>query len=289
MTKKYTGSCYIGVVGSENEYGPCRDSIEAIVKTSKDSGPHFNRATKGYEARQAHLNKWYYGTKHPFLLLLDHDMIFPPDALSRLRAHGLPLVTGFYMRRTIRPTVPVWFEQGQIGEMPMKPLTAVLERNKTYPIGASGWGCMLVHRDVITATKKYLKGETEIAEDDMDIFPYDFAKVMKARQMVIEASQGKKLDEKKMQFILETFVNEIRPLRGIKDEIVGSDIRFPFFARLAGFELIGDTGVECYHMTPYPVSLDDWLNQPAYNIRDISLSINDEDRKEREKIRQATS
>lgn len=287
--KQYIGSCYIGVVGSENEYGPCRDSIEAIIKRKKDSGPHFNRGTKGYEGRQAHLNKWYYKTKHPFLFLLDHDMIFQEDTLERLRGHKKPFVSGFYMRRTIRPVYPVWFEQGDPGVMPMKPMTAVLEKNKTYPIGASGWGCMLIHRDVVTATKKILKGETEIIEDDMDIFPYDFAKVMKARQYVVDASQGKKLDESKIQFILETFVNEIKPLRGIKDEIVGSDIRFPFFARLAGFELMGDTSVECYHMTPYPVSLDDWLTQPAFNMRDIALDINKSDTLEREKIRKAVT
>lgn len=287
--KKYFGSCYIGVVGGEQEYGPCRDSIEAIVTRKKDSGPHFNRGTKGYESRQTHLNNWYHGTKHPFLLLLDHDMIFPPNTLERLRIHRKPFVSGFYMRRTIRPVYPVWFEQGQPGVMPMKPMTAALEKNKAYPIGASGWGCMLIHRDVVTATRKLLKGEADIAEDDMDIYPYDFGKVMKARQYVLDASQGKPMDEKKVQFVLETFVNEIKPLRGIKDEIVGSDIRFPFFARLAGFELLGDTGVECYHVTPYPVALDDWLNQPLFSMRDISLHINQADRDEREKIRKATT
>lgn len=260
--KKYTGSCYIAVVGNENEYGPCRDSIEAIEKRGSDEGPFFNRATKGYEGRQAHLNKWYQEDKHPFILFLDHDMYFPAHTLDRLRSHQKPFVSGFYMRRMIRPVVPIWFEQGLPGVMPLKPLTGIPEPNKTYPIGASGWGCILIHRDVITAMKPILKGELEIIEDDMDVYPYDLGEVLAGRE-------------------------QLRLLRGIKDEIVGSDIRFPFFARLAGFDLLGDTGVLCKHDTHYPVDIEDWLNQPAYNVRDISIAVNQEDFKEREKIQKA--
>lgn len=259
--KQYTGSVYIAVVGSENEPGICRDSIENIARRAKDTRPQFIRATKGYEARQMHLNKWYNETKHPFIFFLDHDMLFPPFALERLRAHKKPYVSGFYMRRTIRPVYPVWFEQGQPGVMPMRPLTAVLERDKTYPIGASGWGCMLIHRDVIAAMKPILKGEPEIIEDDMDVYPYDMKEVIAGRE-------------------------KIQPLRGVKDT-VGSDIRFPFYARLAGFDLMGDTGVCCEHVTNYPISIDDWLNMPAYGMRDISLAVNEEDRRERERLGKA--
>lgn len=263
-TKQYTGSCYIAVAGGEHEIGICRDSIDAIRKQPKDEGPYFNRGTKGYESRQAHLNNWYYETKHPFILFLDHDMLFPENTLERLRAHKKPFVSGFYMRRMIRPTTPIWFEQNRPGVMPMKPLLAVLEKDKTYPIGASGWGCMLIHRDVVTAMKQILKGELEIIEDDMDVFPYDLKAVLAGKE-------------------------KITPLRGIKDEIVGSDIRFPFYARLAGFDLMGDTGVLCHHMTYYPVSIDDWLNQAAMYVRDISLEVNKEDAKEREKIQKAVT
>lgn len=279
------------MVGSENEFGPCRDSIEAISKRGSDAGPFFNRATKGYEARQMHLNKWYEEDKYPFILFLDHDMIFPPHVLDKLRAHQKPFVSGFYMRRTIRPTVPVWFEQGRPGEMPMKPLISIPEINKLYPIGASGWGCLLIHRDVITAMKPLLKGELEIIEDDMDIHPYDTQAVLSTLRELDEVTRAEKNinTDFHIRECVERLNSEIRPLRGIKNEIVGSDIRFPFFARLAGFDLWGDTGVLCQHITSYPVSLEDWLNQSAVYVRDISLGVNDEDRKERDKIRQAIS
>lgn len=284
--KQYEGSVYITAVGSEMEYGPCHDSIEQIQRRDGDSGPHFNRATKGYEARQTHINNWYHNTEHPFILMLDADMLFPPDALERLRAHKLPFVSGFYMRRTIRPVYPVWFERGQPGVMPMKPLMAVPEKDKLYPIGASGWGCILMHRDVITETRKLLKGEPDIIEDDMDVYPYDLRRALDAISALDNGIGDMTMSEARKQ--VDILKEEIRPLRGVKDT-VGSDIRFPFFAQLAGFPLFGDTGVQCQHVTTYPVGLDDWLNQPAYNVRDLSLYINQEDAKERERLRKAVA
>lgn len=286
---EYKGSVYVAVVGSVFENGVCRDSIEGITLRNKDERPHYIRATKGYEARQMHLNNWYNNTKHPFILMLDSDMIFPANTLERLRANKAPFVSGFYMRRTIRPVLPVWFERGQDGVMPMKPMTALLERDKTYPIGASGWGCMLIHRDVITAMKPLLKGEPEIIEDDMDVYPYDLQKITQAvkemrKQYEINGAFGGSMCD--IIEPLEILEKEIRPLRGLKDP-VGSDIRFPFFAQLAGFPLLGDTGVCCEHVTDYPISINDWLNQPASAVRDLSLYIAQQNRDEHENVRKA--
>lgn len=286
MPKKYTGSCYIGVVGSDTEIGICRDSIENIERNKSDEGPVYVRATKGYEARQMHINKWYNETKHPFILLLDHDMIFPPDTLKRLRAHKLPYVSGFYMRRMIRPVAPVWYEHGEPGVMPMLPSTIAYEKNTLYKIGASGWGCMLIHRDVVRDTRKLLKGEPDIIEDDMDLYPYDLQKLIQARNVILKSLKGEAVTEKQAKEALETFVNEIRPLRAVKD-VVGSDIRFPFYARLAGYEMWGDTGVMCGHTTQYPVELNDWLNQPLWAMRDIAIQIHEENRKESDRLQKA--
>lgn len=274
----YKGSCYIGVVGSEDENGECRDTIERIERKTGDTAPVFIRATKGYEARQMHLNNWYENTKHAFMLLLDSDMKFPVHTLKRLRAHGLPFVSGLYMRRRYAPIAPVWFEQGEAGAMPMTPFTAVPMENTLYKLGASGWGCILIHRDVITATRPLLKGEAEIIEDDMDIYPYDLRVVMDALN---------NFSDDNARETIEVLRKEIRPLRGLKDS-VGSDIRFPFFARLAGFELHGDTGVMCEHMLNYPISPMDYVNQSAGNVRDLALKTFDGVRRERDRIRKAT-
>jgi len=283
--KQYTGPCYIGVVGSENENGECRDSIEAIVRMKKDTPPQYIRATKGYEARQMHLNNWYEGTKLPLMLLLDHDMKFPRHTLARLRAHKLPYVSGLYMRRRYNPIAPVWFEQGEPGMMPMIPFTVIPQENTLYKIGASGWGCILIHRDVITATRKILKGEPDIIEDSMEIWPYDLKKIMKAMQTLGQYGNGS-IQYLEMKKALQVLAQEIRPLRGVKDS-VGSDIRFPFFARLAGFDLIGDSGVLCEHMLNYPLNPNDYNQQPAAIVRDITIAVRNDTARERERIVEA--
>jgi hypothetical protein len=279
MEKEYKGSVYIGVVGNELENGQCRDSIENITRRKTDSPPIYVRATKGYEARQMHLNNWYDNTKHAFILLLDHDMIFQPDTLERLRKHKKPFVSGFYMRRTFNPVAPVWFEQGEAGKMPMKPFTFVPEKDRLYPIGASGWGCILLHRDVVTETRKLLKGEPDIIEDDMDIAPYDLQKILKA----IDNLAGDKPNLKESVKVLQ---EEIIPLRGVKDP-VGSDIRFPFYARLAGFPLLGDSGVNCGHIVNYPIKMDDYINQSAATVRSLSVAMHESHTREIERLEKA--
>lgn len=261
LDKQYKGTCYIGVVGGEIEYGPCRDSIANINKQPGDEGPFFIRATKGYEARQQHLNKWYDQSEHAFMLLLDHDTIFEPDCLDRLRHHQIPYLSGNYMRRRYNPVLPVWYDNGKPGVMPMRPMTRVPPDNALIPLGASGWGCILMHRDVVTATRPILKGEPEIIEDDMDVYPYDLQAILDGREKLI-------------------------PLRSVKDA-VGSDIRFPFFAKLAGFQLYGDTGCKCYHVTSYPLSPDDYASQSGAAIRDISHAIDLERVQEIERLRKA--
>lgn len=284
--KEYKGAVYIAVVGGESENGECRDSIEAITRRGHDTPPQYVRATKGYEARQMHLNNWMDKTKHPFILFLDHDMIFSPDTLERLRRHKLPYVSGFYMRRRYQPIAPVWFEQNEPGHMPLKPLTQVVQRNALYPLGASGWGCILMHRDVVTATRKLLKGEDEIIEDDMDLFPYDFKKVAKSVNIIKQGLEGKKIKPEAAQKALSTLVSELRPLRGLKDP-VGSDIRFPFFARMAGFDLWGDSGVVCQHVLNYPLSVNDYMQQSGEQILDIALYVAGEHAKEIQRIQKA--
>lgn len=281
--KEYKGSVYIAVVGNETETGVCRDSIENIKRRKGDTQPLFVRATKGYEARQMHLNNWYENTKHAFILFLDHDMIFPVDTLEKLRSHKIPFVSGFYMRRTLNPVAPVWFEQGNPGEMPMKPCTFVPEKDRLYPIGASGWGCILMHRDVVTATRKILKGEPEIIEDDMDIAPYDATKILKAIKKMDAELAKLQIDVKTVLNSLSVLKDEIIPLRMVKDS-VGSDIRFPFFARLAGFPLQGDSGVNCGHMVSYPVGMDDYNNQPAHKIRSLAVAMHESNAQESQRL-----
>ena len=251
---------YIGVVESEIEYGECRDSIQNITTREGDIGAVFIRATKGYEARQQHFNNWLHQTDCDAMLLLDGDMIFPKDTLERLRSHNLPYISGAYLRRTYAPPAPVWFEYGN--SFPYKPFTDKFEPNKLYKIGASGWGCMLIHREVAEAVKVLLKGEQFVLEDDLDVYPYDLKRILGAMDAIEEG------DLNAVKILRE----EIRPLRAVKD-IVGSDIRFPFFAKMAGFDLWLDTGVMCGHMLNYQLHPYDYINTPDETVKNISASV----------------
>jgi hypothetical protein len=231
---------------------------------------HFVRATKGFEARQMHLNNWYESGKHPFILFLDHDMIFPHDTLERLRGWQVAYISGAYMRRRYAPMAPVWFEYGRPGVMPLRPFTGIYLKDQLYKIGASGWGCVLMHRDVVTAVRPLLKGEREIIEDDMDVYPYDLKRIMGAIHALDEGIGT--MTRTQARAAVDTLKEEIRPLRALKDN-VGSDIRFPFFARLAGYDMYLDTGVLCNHMLNYPLSPDDYITQSAINIRDVTMSM----------------
>jgi hypothetical protein len=210
---------------------------------------------------------------------MDHDQIFPADALERLRAHNLPYVSGYYLRRRFNPILPVWYEYGETNTFPMRPWTSEPERGQLHRLGASGWGCLLVHRQVIEAVKPLLKGEPEIIEDDMDLWPMDLERVMNAICQIEGSSTWSTV--KHYARILR---QEIRPLRAKKD-IVGSDLRFPFFAREAGFTLYGDPDVRCGHVTHYPLCPDDFSRAVTEDLRaEIDQLIDAEQDSERQAI-----
>lgn len=259
MNKEYTGTCYIGVVGSETIPVLAVTSIMKIARRDGDGVPQFVTATKGYVARQTLFDS-FMASDHDFLLLLDHDMIFQDDTLERLRSHGLPYVSGYYMRRQFGPMYSVWFEPFS-GEWPHMPILYEPERGKLHELGASGWGCILIHRDVITSTRKVLKGELDVIEDDMDVWPYDLAKVMAGKE-------------------------KLKPLRGVND-IVGSDIRYPFYAKAAGWTLYGDPDVRAKHLMQYPLTPDDFSGLTVGNVAELQAGARLQVAVQREEIQKA--
>ncbi len=243
MKKTYTGSAYIGVVGPDTIPVHSVLSIMNLQRRDGDSIPRFKMATKGYEARQLHINE-FLSSEHDYILLLDHDMIFEADTLERLRSHGLPYVSGLYMRRRFAPMFSVWFEPFD-GQWPLMPFTDDPERGRLHELGASGWGCMLMHRAMIEAVRPSLCGEHEVIEDDMDTWP------------------------------------DGTPLRGTKDP-VGSDIRYPLLCKRAGFTLWGDPDVRPKHIVSYPLSPDDYSGTPESIRREWSNHLREQVQKARQ-------
>lgn len=240
-----TTTVYIGVAGPETDIGECRDSIESLDRPD-GSALWYGRGTKGYDVRQSHVNRFIEST-HDWLLLLDHDMVFAPDTLTRLMSHGVQYVSGYYLQRRYRPLVPVWFHPTD--GWPLRPFLETPEPGKLHPLGASGWGCILIHRAVIEGVRAtVLKGEWDVLEDDMDVWPFDLAAVMAA----LDAGD------------LDTLRREIRPLKGQTDRRpVGSDLRYPMLAAAAGFQLWGDPDVTPAHMVGYPLAATDYTGQSA--------------------------
>jgi hypothetical protein len=282
-------TCYIGIVGGEIDYAECRDSIQAL-QTRPGDEMKFVRATKGYEGRQLHLNA-FMESGHEYLFLMDHDQIFPQDALERLRAHNLPYVSGYYLRRRFNPILPVWYEYGESNTFPMRPWTSEPARGQLHRLGASGWGCVLVQRQVVEAVRPLLKGEPEIIEDDMDLWPMDLGNVAGALACLEELAQNENITKPafyaEFRQLLGALRAEFRPLRGKKD-IVGSDLRFPFFAREAGITLYGDPDVRCGHVTHYPLSPDDFSRSVSDEMRsEIDQAIDADQDHERAEIWEA--
>lgn len=254
--KEYTGTVYLGVTGADNNPDQCRDTIQNIRTRPGDSLLHFKRYTKGFQARQDHVDE-FLKTDHDFILFLDADMYFEPDTLEKLRSHKMPYVSGLYMYRSQNPLAPIWFRPYD-GQWPLIPWVGKIPRQKLVPIGASGWGCMLVHRDVILAVRELLKGELEIIEDDMDILPYDLPRLMKGvRALRWFADNDREIPSDITKKIADIFSEEIRPLRA-DNQVVGSDIRFPVFALMAGYQLVGDPEVRCGHSINYSLHPKDY-------------------------------
>ena len=257
--KEYTGSTYIGVVGPDTAPVTCQRSIERIIRRQGDSDILQTEATKGYEARQTHINKFINETNHSFIFLMDHDMIFPADTLERLRNHKLPYVSGLYMRRQFAPMGLVWYRPFT-GQFPMEPWIGLPEKGRLHKIGASGWGCVLLHREVILAVRSLLHGEWEVLEDDMDVYPYDLGAIMRAisgLRLLVDEKPGLPTLRPALEAHTAALEQQIRPLRA-DHEPIGSDIRFPFFAKLAGYQLMGDPDVVCGHDIMYPLSVKDY-------------------------------
>lgn len=240
MTEQFLdGSVYIAAVGSAMQHVDCITSVLNIARRPGDKGPFISVATKGFEARSKHVDA-FLASECDFILLLDHDQTFPADTLEKLRWHGRQFVSGLYMQRHVDPVIPIW--RAPFEEFPARLWVDDIPTGRLCEIGATGWGCVLIHRSVFDAMAPLLRGEAFIIEDDMDIWPYELSEILAGRERV-------------------------QVLRGDKSEIVGSDVRFGFFARQAGVKLWGDPRVQCGHAYTHMLSVEDYRRQDISTYR----------------------
>ena len=231
------GTAYIGVAGSEGGLIEAFMSVMEIARRPGDALQAFSVGTKGIEMRERNINA-FLDSEHDFLLMLDSDMAIPPDALERLRSHGLPFVSGYYARRRADTVNHIWYEDDPAFRWPMAWFRGDPQPGHLYRLGATGFGCLLIHRSVFEAVRKLIKSEPFCLQHDMAVWPYDLEEVQAGRE-------------------------SLRTLRGQGHGDVGADIRFCFYARQAGFTLWGDPAVACGHFVNYPLGIQDWRTMTA--------------------------
>jgi hypothetical protein len=241
LNKRYEGTVYIAVATPGHVVGTAKQSINNLIRRPGDSVINWYEHTKGMDAREDAVKDFLAGD-HDFIFFLDGDMLLPPSALVRLRAHGFPCISGHYMRRTYNPPIPIWYEddrrEGWEYIWPMMPFRVRPEKGRLYRLGATGFGCWLIHREVLEAVKGMLYGQRVVWEDHMATWPQPLAEIARG----VPA----------------------KPLR-LDYATIGADVRLSFFIRVAGYTIWGDPAVDCGHYIDYPLSLADRNLGPEFD------------------------
>lgn len=127
------------------------------LQRRETDGFTWNPQTRGDSARQHHCEVFMAEPdKWDALLLLDGDQTFPDDMVDRLWSHGVDIVSGLYFRRTF-PPAPVAYAASE--KWPLQPLFEwkhLINDKGLVPIGATGFGCVLIKRNVFEYFDKHI-------------------------------------------------------------------------------------------------------------------------------------
>lgn len=99
-------------------------------------------------AREILLKEFLNG-KAQYALIVDADMLYPSSVLPRLLSHGKKMVSGLYFSRGDPDRAyPVIFKKEPLDKWP-KTRYFDYPDNALVEIGASGHGCLLIHREIL--------------------------------------------------------------------------------------------------------------------------------------------
>jgi len=82
---------------------------------------------------------------YDYLFAVDHDITFEPDTLVKLLAHDKPIVSGVYRQRMEPPVLEIYDSNYRNVSMDFA------NQQGLFEIGACGFGCVLVKKEVFTA------------------------------------------------------------------------------------------------------------------------------------------
>jgi hypothetical protein len=126
--------------------GPVKFEIEIFSATSSN-----------LPANRTGLLKRAMGWEARYMLWLDADHVFPPDALLRLLKHGLPVVGCNYPRRA-EPTGPTATRYNEQGELEQLWTTAEKAKQRVVEeVAVLGLGFCLIDMRIFHAVKKHVE------------------------------------------------------------------------------------------------------------------------------------
>lgn len=142
------GKVLIAVASDEEP--PLRGSHSVYkIRRQPGDGLEIQSHTRGDTTRQC-MVEIFLESDYEWIFFVDADMVIPPDALEKLLAHGVDIVSGLYFRREL-PVKPVAYAASE--QWPLCPLLDYPQEG-LVPIGAAGFGCLLVHRRVFEAIQE---------------------------------------------------------------------------------------------------------------------------------------
>jgi hypothetical protein len=154
-------SVLLAVATAEWQFMQATASVANIYR-SRDDDLLERHSSRGDIAR-LQLYDHLMQSKHEWILFLDGDMQFPPETLQILLSHKKECVSGLYFRRQLNPVMPIAYEDDPAMRWPMLPLIDFPDEG-LIKVGATGWGCFLIHKDVFNKVKTVLKGAPPIMD-----------------------------------------------------------------------------------------------------------------------------
>ena len=144
---------FIAVASGETQYVKSLRSVYELTRRDGDLAATPDKSYYGTVTRTGLLNRFRRLAEYDAILCLDADQDHPADLLEKLRASmeagNLDMVCAHYYQRNTGPITSLCWELGD-GTWPFLPLLDPPAEG-LHEIGATGLGCVLIHRRVVEA------------------------------------------------------------------------------------------------------------------------------------------
>lgn len=141
-------------VSAHRQYNAALDSFYKM-KLRKGDRKYYRSGGRG-DVERTYIAEKFAKEDWDALLLCDLDQKFPADALERLRAHDLDMVSGHYMKRTTKALVSIWRWSTEPMQWPYISYINPPEKGRLHRIATTGMGCVLIKKEPFMEVAKIL-------------------------------------------------------------------------------------------------------------------------------------